>query len=220
MLRYVVAALVSALLGLVDLPPGQLGGLLSWRRRTSAWIAPLYLAVTGGAGASAVALASMGADVAPDQQNGVLSAALLGVAGHGCMRATVRGRAAGGDQALAASALERTRRWLEALLRASAANEVLPVLRELPDDALLELVADLANPALESPSPQRRKELAIVLSAAAALREAASGAQEQPRSALRTALRAEIVKQGATRGRVAGTRRRRRRARRQGPANG
>lgn len=208
MARYVIAALVSALLGLVDLPPGQVAGLLSWRKRTSAWIAPVYLAVTGAAGASAVALASLGADAAPEQQHGLLSAALLGAAGHGGMRATVRGRAAAGDQAAVASALERTRGWLEAVLRTSAAAEVLPVLCGLADPDLLDLAADLANPALEAPSTQRAKELGILLAAAAALREATGEARDDARRALRPALRAEVVRQGATRGRVTGARRR------------
>lgn len=202
MLRFAVAGVVSALLGMMDLPASQLAGLASWSRRTFAWIAPLYLALSAAGGVAAVWIASSVGGPPADGQPTVAAAALLGVAGHAAMRASVRARPGRSDAAVAASVLERARGWLEALLRAQAEAQVLPAIKALSDTGLLELAADLAEPALENPSKARRQRLDILLAAAEALHIAQGRSKDQARRSLRTALRAEVVHQGATRGRV------------------
>lgn len=202
MLRYAVAGAVSAGLGLLDLPASQLAGLASWSRRTFAWIAPLYLVLSAAGGVAAVWLASSVGGPPADGQPTVVAAALLGVAGHAAMRASVRARPGRSDAAVVASVLERSREWLEALLRSKAEAEVLPAIKALSDDGLLELAADLAGPALENPSKARRRRLDILIAAAEAFHTGRGRSKDQARRSLRTALRAEVVHQGATRKRV------------------
>jgi hypothetical protein len=202
MLRYAVAGAVSAALGLMDLPASQLAGLASWSRRTFAWIAPLYLVLSAAGGVAAIALASSVGAPSADGQPTVAAAALLGAAGHAAMRASLRARPGRSDATVAASVLERAREWLEALLRAKAAAQILPAIKALSDDGLLELAADLAEPALENPSKARRQRLDILLAAAEAFHGARGRSKDQGRRSLRTALRAEVVHQGATRKRV------------------
>lgn len=202
MLRYAVAGAVSAVLGLMDLPASQISALASWSKRTFAWIAPLYLVLSAAGGVAAVALASSVGAPPEAGQPTVAAAALLGAAGHAAMRASVRARPGQADAAVAASVLERARQWLETLLRAKAVAQVLPEIKALSDDGLLELTADLAHPALQHASKGRRQRLDILLAAAESFHGARGRSKDLARKYLRTALRAEVVHQGATRNRV------------------
>jgi hypothetical protein len=201
-MRYLVAGLVAAALGLIDIPATQLPFLLTWSKRTSLWIVPAYLLVAAGGGLAAVALAGSVNGAGDSTQNELLRAALLGAAGHATMRAAVRRRKADGDAALAASVFERFRSWLETLWERRAIAAILPVITGLGDEALLDLAADLGNPPVRSSSEKRRRELEVLLKTAESFGTANAEQRPMYLRGLRTALRTEIVTQQKSRGEV------------------